>query len=122
MKRMLLVAFLTLLGGVASAQQTFSEVQRAALAQQQAQVRVNVGINMFVPAASGMGELAMAEHERARRQMYQLATKECVVLLDTIAADCKIETVNVNVERQQGSQQVEGFNVNANLSFRVTLK
>ena len=70
MKRMLLVAFLTLLGGAASAQQTFSEVQRAALAQQQAQVRVNVGINMFVPAASGMGELAMATPALSDGVMY----------------------------------------------------
>ena len=124
MQRMLLVAFLTLAGGAASAQQTFSEVQRAAMAQQSATapVRINVSINIFVPSPGGMGDQAMAEQEKARRQIYQLATRECAVILDTIAVDCKIETVNVNVHRHQGQQPVEGFQVGANMNFRVMLK
>jgi len=124
MQRILLVAFLMLAGGAASAQQTFSEVQRAAMAQQSAAtpVRVNVSINIFVLAPAGMGDQAMAEQEKARRQIYQLATKECAVILDTIASDCRIETVNVNVHRHQGQQPVEGFQVGANMNFRVTLK
>ena len=82
MQRILLVAFLMLAGGAASAQQTFSEVQRAAMAQQSAAtpVRVNVSINIFVLAPAGMGDQAMAEQEKARRQIYQLATKECAVI------------------------------------------
>lgn len=124
MKRALVVALLALASGVASAQPTFSEVQRAALAQQQAAapVRVNIGINVFVPAPAGLSEQSLAEHEKARRQIYQLATKECAVLTATIAIDCRIEGINVNVHRQQGQHQPEGFNVNANLNFRVTLK
>ena len=122
MKRLLALALLTLVDGAASAQ-TFSEAQRAAaLAQQAAPVRVNVSINIFVPTAGSTGEQALADQEKARRQMYQFATKECLVLTDTIATDCKIETLNVNVHRQQGHQQAEGINVNANVNYRVTLK
>ncbi len=122
MKRVLVVALLVLGGSAASAQQTFSEVQRAVMAQQNAQVRVTVGINMFVPAPGGLTEQSLAEQERMRRQIYQLAMKECAVLTETIAGDCRIETVNVNVNRHQGHQQIEGFNINANMNFRVTLK
>ena len=114
------IATLVCLGATAaSAQPTFSEVQRAALAQQGAQVRVNIGINMFVPATGG---LTIAAQENVRRQIYELANKECGVLRDTIADDCRMEGINVNVNRQHGQQPVEGFNVNANVNYRVTLK
>lgn len=119
MKRVMVAAFLALGASAASAQQTFSEVQRAVLAQQNAQVRVNIGINMFVPAAGGP---TFAAQEAARRQIYELAKKECAVLRETIADDCRMEGINVNVNRQHGQQQVDGFNVNANMNFRVTLK
>ncbi len=119
MKRITIAAVLCLGCGVASAQQTFSEVQRAALAQQNAQVRVNIGINMFVPATGG---LTIGAQEGMRRQIYELANKECAVLRDTIADDCRMEGINVNVNRQHGQQPVEGFNVSANINYRVTLK
>jgi hypothetical protein len=102
MKRLVLALSL-LACGAASAQQTFSEVQRAAMAQQGAMVRVTIGINMFVPSA---GVPTMPAQEAARRQIYEMATKECAVLRDTIADDCRMEGISVNVHRQQGQQQV----------------
>jgi hypothetical protein len=33
-----------------------------------------------------------------------------------------MEGINVNVNRQHGQQPVEGFNVNANVNYRITLK
>ncbi len=125
MKRIVMIVLLASACGQASAQQTFSEVQRAVMAQQnaaQSQVRINIGMNMFVPAPSGIDEKALAAQEKARRQIYQLAMKECTVLTETIAADCRIEGVNVNVNRQHGQPQVEGFTINANMNYRVTLK
>lgn len=122
MKRVAIAALVLLGGSAASAQQTFSEVQRAVMAQQaaqNAQVRVTIGINMFVPAVGGA---TFPAQETARRQVYDLANKECTLLRDTIADDCKMESINVNVHRQQGQQPVEGFNVNANIAYRVTLK
>jgi hypothetical protein len=116
---MAIAAVVCLGATAASAQPTFSEVQRAALGQQSAQVRVNIGINMFVPAAGG---LTIATQEGIRRQIYDLASKECAVLRDTIADDCRMEGINVNVNRQHGQQPVEGFNVNANVNYRITLK
>ena len=123
MKRLTILVLAALVCGPASAQPTFSEVQRAVMAQQQtAQVRINVAMNMFVPAPSGIDEKALAAQEKARRQIYALAMKECSVLTETIAAECKIEGVNVNVNRQHGQQAVEGFTINANMNYRVTLK
>ena len=82
MKRILLVTALVMAGGAASAQQTvtLTESQRVAFARQQNQpVRVNLGMNIFVPAAAAMSEQGLAEQENARRWLYQLATKECAI-------------------------------------------
>ena len=122
MKRVVLAAVLMLGASAACAQQTFSEVQRAIAQQAEQQVRINVVMNMFVPAPGGMSGEALAAQERARRQMYELAKKECAVLQEVIAKDCRIEAVNVNLNRHQGQQQVEGFTIGANMNFRVTMK
>lgn len=126
MKRMTILvtilALTALICGSASAQPTFSEVQRAVTAQQTAQVRINVGMNMFVPAPVGIDEKALAAQEKARRQIYALAMKECAVLTETIAATCKVEGVNVNINRHHGPQAAEGFTINANMNYRVTVK
>jgi len=119
MKRFVATAVLFLASGAATAQPTLSEVQRAAIAQQNAQVRVSIGINMFVPAADGP---TFDAQEGVRKQIYELANKECALLRETIAGDCRMEAINVKVNRQQRQQPVEGFNVNANISYRVTLK
>jgi len=47
------------------------------------------------------------------------------VLRDSIASDCRLESVNVNIQRvnQFGNQQrPDGFNVNGNISFRIVPK
>lgn len=122
MKRFMATAILLLASGAATAQPTFSEVQRAAMAQQNTQVRITIGMNMIVPGASGLGSAALEAQEKVRRQIYELAKKECAVLREAFADDCRIEAVNVNFNRHQSPQQADGVAVNANMNFRVTLK
>ncbi len=125
-RRILATALLLCGAGVAAAQQQVIELRAAspapAMAAQGDQVRVNIAMNIFVPAPAGLGDQAMQAQERARRQMYELAAKECAVLREVIANDCRIESVNVNVSRQPGYPQIDGFAVSANINYRVTLK
>ena len=55
-----------------------------------------------------------------------MAGRECGVLLDTIASECRLDSVTVNLNRQtqQVPQmgQVEGFAVNGQLGFQITQK
>lgn len=83
-------------------------------------VRVQVGVNFFVPGPTNESEEASKIRERARRAVYEMAGRECGLLMDTIAAECRLESVNVNLNRQGG--QVEGFNVSGQLGFRIMLK
>jgi hypothetical protein len=85
------------------------------------QVWVSVGINMFVPVTDG-GEQAIKAQEDARRVVYDLAARECAVLRDALASECHLESINVNVQRNQFGQQRDGLNVNGNVGFRIVPK
>jgi hypothetical protein len=85
-------------------------------------IRVQVGINFFVPGPTDDSKEAVANRDTARRQIYDMAGKECELLRATIAADCTLESISVNINRQFGRQQPEGFSVNGSLSIQVTQK
>jgi hypothetical protein len=85
------------------------------------QVRVQVGVNFFIPGPTNDSEEAVKIRDRARRAIYDMAGRECVLLEDTIASECRLESINVNLNRQSG-QQVEGFIAMGQLGFRITLK
>ena len=89
-------------------------------------VRVQLGINFFLPGPTNDGEEAAKIRDRARRSIYEMAGRECGVLLDTIASECRLDSVTVNLTRQTQQMpqmgQVEGFAVNGQLGFQITHK
>jgi hypothetical protein len=89
-------------------------------------IRVQVGINFFLPGPTSDGEEATKIRDRARRMIYEMAGRECGVLQDTIANECRLDSVTVNLTRQTQQMpqmgQVEGFAVNGQLGFQITLK
>src|SRR5260370_33584658 len=96
------LAALVLLAMPAAAQQTV--IERAVVPTEQSgqQIRVTVAMNMFVPGPVGTTEQLLQAQERARRAMYEMAVRECVVLRDVIANECRIESLNINVHRHPG--------------------
>lgn len=92
--------------------------------QQYAPVRVSVAVNFFVPAPTDASSAALKAQADARRTVYDAATHECAVLLDTMASDCRLEqlNVNINVNRNYNPQVGEGFTVSGNMRFLVTMK
>jgi hypothetical protein len=89
-------------------------------------VRVQLGINFFLPGPTNDGEEAAKIRDRARRSIYEMAGRECGALLDTIASECRLDSVTVNLTRQTQQMpqmgQVEGFAVNGQLGFQITQK
>jgi len=51
-----------------------------------------------------------------------MAARECGLLRDAIAKDCRLEAINSNINRLFGQQQQEGLNVNGTMSLQITLK
>ena len=115
-----------LVGGVAVTESTGQSVMVeravAAPARQEGIVRVQLAIQMFIAGPTDESEEADRHRERARRALYDLAAKECDLMRDVIARDCRLESVNVNLSRQQQSPQIFGYQVMGNMSYQITLK
>ena len=84
-------------------------------------VRVQTNINLFMPGPSGEGDAATQLRERARRAIYEVASRECALVENVMAKTCRLEAVNVHVNRQQGNQG-EGYVVGGNITMMITLK
>ncbi len=89
---------------------------------QEGSVRVQSTVNFFVAAPTGDGEEAQRMRDRARRTVYEMAARECDLLREVLAKDCRMESVTSNISRQFGQQQQEGFTINGSMSFQITLK
>jgi hypothetical protein len=87
-------------------------------------VRVQVGVNFFIPGPTGEGEEAAKLRDGARRMIYEMAANECQFLEQTLAKTCRLESINVNVNanRQQTPRQVDGLMLNANFALQITPK
>ena len=53
--------------------------------------------------------------------LYELAAKEYDLMRDVIARDCRLESVNVNLNRQ-ANPPMQGYAVNGSMSYQITLK
>ena len=89
---------------------------------QEGWVRIQNTISYFVAGPTGEGEEAQKLRDRARRTVYEMAARECDVLREILAKDCRIEAVSANMSRQYGQQQPEGFTINGSMNFQITLK
>ena len=91
---------------------------------QEGSVRVQSNISLFIPGPTGEGDEADKLRERARRMIYDMAGHECDLLRDTLAKDCRLESITSNLNRQPqfGPQQQDGYMVNGNMSLQITLK
>jgi hypothetical protein len=98
------------------------EAAANAPARQEASVRIQSSISFLLPGLTNESEEAQKLRDRAKRLVYEMASHECDILRETLAKDCKLETVNSNLARQQYGNQQEGYNVNGQLSLVVTLK
>lgn len=119
-------SLLLVVPAVAQTGQRISVEQFNATPRQENMVRVQNSINFFVPGPTGDGDDARKLRENAQRAFYEMAAHECDMLRDVLAKDCRIETINVNINasnfRQFNQQQLEGLNVNGTLTMQISLK
>ena len=110
---------------IAQTGQRISVEQFNAGPRQENMVRVQNNISFFIAGPTGEGEEAQKLREKAQRLVYEMAAHECDLLRDILAKDCRMESVNVNVNtnggRQFNQQQQEGLNVNGSMSLQITL-
>ncbi len=85
-------------------------------------IRIQVNVNFFFPGPTGESEDAVKLRERARRTVYEMAASECTVVEQSLAKTCRLESINVNINRQQAVGQTEGYTAAVNFQMRVTPK
>ncbi|MGA7072798.1 hypothetical protein [Bradyrhizobium sp.] len=127
-KRAIVAGVALLLAFPAAAQtgQRISVEQFNAGPRQENMVRVQNNISFFIAGPTGDSEDAQKLREKAQRTVYEMAAHECDLLRDVLAKDCRMESVNVNVNanggRQFNQQQQEGYTINGSMSLQITLK
>src|SRR5688572_14655382 len=88
---------------------------------QEGMVRVQLSMQMFLSGPTDESDEAEKNRARARQVIYDLASKECDLLREAIAKDCRLENVNVNLNRMN-QQNMNGYNVNGSMSLQISLK
>src|SRR6185312_11881159 len=99
-----------------SGQQVVIEKATTAPVRQDGIVRIQLTMQLFVSGPTDASEEAEKQREYGRRAVYDLASKECDLLRTTIARECRLESVNVNLQRQTG-QQISGYTVNGSMTY-----
>ena len=100
-------------------------MEQSGASRQEGWVRIQSTINFFVAGPTGESEEAQKLRDRARRAVYEMAARECDLLREVIAKDCRMEQVSNSINRQYGNQhnqQQEGFTITGSMNFQITLK
>lgn len=84
-------------------------------------VRVQVNVNFAVPSPTGDSDDVLKTQESARRTLYGVANHECKVLMETLASECRLENVSVNINRQR-HPNLDNVTAAGSFTFRVELK
>lgn len=85
-------------------------------------VRVQSSISFFLPGGTADEQKADELRDRAKRAIYESAARECNLLRDILARDCRIEAITSNIGRQQQSNQQDGYSVNGQVTLVINLK
>lgn len=86
-------------------------------------IKVSVSFNTQLPLAD-LSVAGLAETQKEGRGfLYKLAQDECAVLKASFAETCRLTSLNVSTQIQQGRNQYPAsMKINANASFAVGLK
>jgi hypothetical protein len=86
-------------------------------------VEVAVSYNLNIPMTAEDEKNQTAALERARKTLYEIAAGECAVMLQTLAASCHLQRLNVQSSIQRrDSNQMPSVVVAGNASYRIGLK
>ena len=94
------------------------------LPRQEGQVRIQSNISLFLAGPTGDSDEARQLRDRAHRMIYDMAGRECDLLRETLARECRLESVNNNINTNRGynAQQPDGYTVNGTMTMVIMLK
>lgn len=84
-------------------------------------VRVQINVSFLIPGVADDSEGSLHAQEKARRSLYERAGRECELMKVTLASECRLQSVNVSINRQF-NRAPEGFLATGNFVYRITPK
>ncbi len=86
-------------------------------------INVNVSMNMEIPLADEDTDTMSEAQIEGRKILYRLATSECPILKETIAATCRLTNLNVSTQiRRNNNAPPIRLYLNGSAQFAITLK
>jgi hypothetical protein len=85
-------------------------------------VNVQVGFSTQMPLADDNEQTLMSAQRSGRRTLYEMASKECTLLMATIAKTCHLTNLNVSAQVRQRNNSPTMLMLNGNARFAITLK
>lgn len=89
-------------------------------------IRVQVNTSLSQPVSPSQANALADLETNARKTIYELAGNECKLLLATIAAECRLESLNVNSNMQNQYYRGDTSNMvlmtSSNAAFKIRLK
>jgi len=86
-------------------------------------VNVTVSQSIQLPLSDLSEKVIAQQQESGRRLFYRQAQSECKVLLETIAASCRISRISVSSRIQEGNnRRPTKLYLNGNANYLITLK
>lgn len=98
------------------------EARKMAFPQEEV-VNVSVSFNSQTPISDLTEETITRVRNEASRVLYEMAKKECALMLEVIAQTCKLTNLNVSTQIQNYNNQAPlQIYINSNANFAITLK
>jgi hypothetical protein len=113
--RIAALILVTCLPTTAFAQETTTPVSASGIL-----FNTSISINLPLAATDPAGK--QAEEDAYRKDLYQRAVNECGVLLESIARQCEITSVNVSTQINGNPGQADYLYASANVTLQVELK
>ncbi len=85
-------------------------------------VQVSVSFNSQIPLADTREAAVAALQKAGRSMLYRMASKECAVLRETIAATCRLTRLNVSCQLRQPDHGQASIYLSGSAQFAITLK
>jgi hypothetical protein len=108
-RRLMLALALALpVAGVSVAQAPASRAEIMPRPDHGGEVRVSLHMNFFVPGTADDSDASFKAQEQVRRRLYDSAARECDLLRASIASACRVESINISINRNHRAQQAKG--------------
>jgi hypothetical protein len=85
-------------------------------------IMISTSININLPILAADPAAKLAEEDGYRRKLYERSLKECEMLLESVAATCKVTGINVSTQMNTSPGQPDYLYASSTINMDVTLK